>query len=170
MTAIHDIAFPQVAGRHSVESGLLGKLRSGSEWIDELSLVAVLDERPVGHVVCTRGRLTVSGPADAHPDLPGISALGLGPIGVLPDHQGHGVGSALMHAILGAAEALDETVVCLLGEPRFYSRFGFRPAAELGIASPDDSWGTYFQARVLSSEWRPPAGLTFHYAAAFDGL
>jgi putative acetyltransferase len=34
-----------------------------------------------------------------------------------------------MHAVLGAADALDEPLVVLLGHPDYYPRFGFRPAA-----------------------------------------
>jgi putative acetyltransferase len=110
----------------------------------------------IGHVLCTRGFID---------DTP---ALGLAPISVLPDRQGTGTGHALMHAVLGAAEATDEGVVCLLGEPAFYGRFGFRPAAELGITAPDPSWGSYFQARTLSGS-RDVAG-AFRYAEAFAEL
>ncbi|WP_442791484.1 hypothetical protein [Micromonospora sp. NBC_01813] len=34
-----------------------------------------------------------------------------------------------MHAVLGAAEALDEPLVVLLGDPAYYQRFGLRPPA-----------------------------------------
>jgi putative acetyltransferase len=54
---------------------------------------------------------------------------------VLPHHQGVGVGHALMHAVLAAAEAVDETVVGVLGDPAYYARFGFRPASAVRIAA-----------------------------------
>lgn len=44
------------------------------------------------------------------------SALGLGPLAVRPDQQGQGVGQALMHAVLGAADALGKPFVALLGQ------------------------------------------------------
>ena len=53
----------------------------------------VRDERVVGHVVCTRGWIGE------------LAALGLGPISVLPTYQRRGIGHALMHAIIAAAEA-----------------------------------------------------------------
>jgi putative acetyltransferase len=56
--------------------------------------------------------------------------LGLGPLGVEPGWQRRGVGSALMHAILGGAEACGETLVGLVGDPAYYGRFGFAPAWE----------------------------------------
>jgi putative acetyltransferase len=142
------------------EATLVGWLRDDPGWVPELSLVA--ESGPsgaevVGHVVATHGRIE---------DRP---ALGLGPLSVDPAHQGHGVGSALMHAVLGAADAMGEPVVVLLGSPALYSRFGFGPARELGIEAPDPTWGDYFQARALSA-WREEYAGRFRYAASFDRL
>ncbi|TQN31936.1 putative acetyltransferase [Haloactinospora alba] len=152
--------------REPVEVTLLDRLRADPGWIPELSLVATrprnpggATERPsvVGHVVCTRGWLA---------DVP---ALGLGPLSVHPHHQRHGAGSALMHAVLAAAEARGERMVALLGEPAYYRRFGFRPAQDHGIEPPEASWGTYFQARLLAGA--PfTAGAVFRYAEPFTRL
>ncbi len=123
-----------------VEVTLLDELRGHGAWLPALSLVA---EGPggevVGHVVCTRGRVGRA------------RALGLGPLGVHPDHQRRGVGSALVHAVLGAADALDEPLVALLGDPAYYGRFGFRASTEYGVTPPDPAWGRYFQVRALSA-------------------
>jgi putative acetyltransferase len=75
---------------------------------------------------------------------------------------------ALMHAVLGAADALDEPFVALLGDPDFYRRFGFVPSTEVGIVSPDPAWGRYFQVRALSA-YRPMTGV-FAYAEPFNRL
>lgn len=136
---------------------LVARLRADSSWLPALSLVAIADDIVIGHVVCTRG----------HVD--GAPPLGLAPISVLPERQGRGVGHALMHAVLGAAEATDEPLVCLLGEPAFYQRFGFAPASELGIVAPDPHWGSYFQARPLSCYPSDLTG-TFGYAVPFAEL
>jgi putative acetyltransferase len=72
-----------------------------------------------------------------------------------------------VHAVLAVAEAADESLVALLGDPAYYRRFGFRPAEELGIAAPDPAWGVHFQARWLGD---PRTGGTFRYAAPFDRL
>ncbi|MGH8574056.1 MAG: GNAT family N-acetyltransferase, partial [Gammaproteobacteria bacterium] len=83
-------------------------------------------------------------------------------------HRGQGVGQALMHAVLGAADALDEPLVALLGEPGYYHRYGFRASSQYGIAPPDPQWGDYFQVRTLSA-YRPTTG-TFAYAEPFTRL
>lgn len=139
------------------EATLVGWLREDAGWVPELSMVAEMDGEVIGHVVCTRG------------ELAGRPTLGLGPVSVSPATQRSGVGSALMHAVLGAADALGEPVVVLLGSPAYYGRFGFVHASSLGIDAPDPAWGDYFQARPLAA-YDPTVRGTFTYAAPFDRL
>lgn len=132
-------ARPDAPDQITVEVTLLDELRADEGWLPPLSLVAAepASGEVVGHVVCTRG------------SVDGKSALGLGPLAVRPDRQRRGVGPALMHSVLGAADALGEALVALLGEPEFYGRYGFRGSSEYGVAPPDPRWGSYFQVRTL---------------------
>ena len=139
------------------ETRLLRSLRRDSGWIPTLSMVAVDDERIVGHVVCTRGWVGTT------------AALGLGPISVLPSDQRRGIGEGMMHAVIGAADAAGEPLIALLGDPHFYGRFGFIPASRLGIGAPSPEWGAHFQVRPLT-DWRPSVTGTFAYAAPFASL
>ena len=150
--AIHAAAF----GR-DVEKDLVTALRGSSAWLPALSLVAEVGGRVVGHVVCTRAHVAET------------PALGLGPLGVSPPHQRTGVGSALTHAVLGAADALAEPVVVLLGNPDYYRRFGFEQATGLGIEPPDPAWGRHFQVRRLSTYDSSVRG-PFAYAQPFTEL
>ncbi len=138
------------------EATLVSWLRDDDSWVPQLSLVAVEDDVVAGHVVATRAYV------DAEP------ALGVGPLSVLPNHQRSGIGTALMHAVLGAADALDEPLVGLLGDPAYYRRFGFVPARPLGVSAPDPAWGDAFQVRRLTS-YAGATG-TFRFAAPFDRL
>jgi len=70
-------------------------------------------------------------------------------------------------AVLGAADALGEPLVALLGDPGYYQRFGFRLAAEYQINPPAASWQPRFQVRVLTC-YRPSVAGTFRYAEPFD--
>lgn len=155
--AVHEAAFARPESSRPAEAGLVDRLRADDSWLPPLSLVAEVSGSVVGHVVCSRGHV------GEHP------ALGLGPIGVTPDHQNRGIGSALMHAVLAAADATDEPVVALLGEPDYYRRFGFRDASELGITAPVAEWGAAFQARPLTTHDARIRG-TFTYAAPFADL
>ncbi len=73
-----------------------------------------------------------------------------------------------MHAILGAADALGETLVGLVGNPDYYGRFGFEPARSFAVTAPDPSWGDAFQVRTLT-RYDGQTG-HFHYAHPFDRL
>ena len=150
--ALHEAAF----GR-PVEGRLLEELREDAGFLPHLSLVAEDDGRLVGHGIATRGRL----------EPLGIPVLGLGPLGVHPDAQRRGVGTALVHALVAVAEAGDERLIALLGDPAYYGRFGFVRSTEMGVEPPDPAWGEHFQARLLTA---PPVSGTFRYAAPFDRL
>ncbi|HEY1701789.1 MAG TPA: N-acetyltransferase [Trebonia sp.] len=142
------------------EAPLVDGLRASDAWLPPLSMVAVTvtdDEEIIGHVVCTRGHV------DGEP------VLGLGPVSVHPDHQARGVGSALMHTVLGAADALGEPLVALLGDPEYYRWFGFRKSTVYGITPPEPGWRDHFQARPLSG-YTPGLRGTFRYPAPFDGV
>jgi putative acetyltransferase len=138
------------------EAPLVDALRASPAWISALSLVAVdLDGDVIGHVVCTRGSIGAA------------SALGLGPLSVRPDRQGRGVGSALMHTVLGAADALGEPIVVLLGSTTYYPRFGFKLAREYQITPSQPEWEPHFQVRTLTA-YRPSLRGPFAYAEPFD--
>ena len=82
---------------------------------------AVVDGAVVGHVLAAEG------------DLGGRAVVAVAPLAVSPAHQGAGVGTALMTELLGLAEAARLPMVVLLGDPAYYSRFGFEPSGPLGI-------------------------------------
>jgi putative acetyltransferase len=140
------------------EATLVDDLRAAHDWIAQLSIVAVRDSGVVGHVLCTRARLERGQPV-----------LALAPIGVLPEHQGVGVGHALMHAVLGAADAMGESLVGLVGDRGYYARFGFQMATEVGIEPADPSWSEHFQVRPLTA-YTPTLTGRFQYAAPFSAL
>jgi putative acetyltransferase len=134
---------------------LFEALWAAGDTIPEFSFTALTDDGVIGHV--TASKATVAGEP----------VVAVGPIGVLPDHQGTGIGSALMDALLAAADAAKVPLIVLLGAPQYYSRFGFRPATELGVIAPEPEWGDAFQARPLTAYTDSVAG-PFRYARAFS--
>ncbi len=145
--AITTAAFgPRYPGRIPPEARLVDELRADPAWRPAMSLVATSPAGEViGHVLGTQGHV---GP---HP------VLALGPLSVRPDQQRRGVGSALVHAILGAADAVGEPLVALLGDPGYYRRFGFRLSTEYQITPPRPDWQPHFQVRVLKRVSAPAA-------------
>jgi putative acetyltransferase len=146
---------PQNPGSVPPEVTVFEALWEAGDVIPELSFTALNEVGAVGHVTASRATVATD------------SVVAVGPIGVLPEYQGLGIGSALMDALLTAADAADVPMIVLLGSPQYYSRFGFRPAQELGVISPEPRWGEAFQARHLTA-YTPAVTGRFQYASAFS--
>ena len=88
----------------------------------EVSLVAEVDGEVVGHIAFSAASI---GGASSGWFL-------LGPVAVLPDRQGKGIGRALVETGLEALRSRGACGCVLVGDPAFYCRFGFRQ--EPGVA------------------------------------
>jgi putative acetyltransferase len=115
-----------------------------------ISLVADAEGTVIGHVAVSP--VTISDGA--------CGWFGLGPVAVAPDHQCRGVGSRLMHAALRILREQGAAGCVLLGEPKFYRRFGFQ--ADPNLILPDVP-PEYFQAISFDSS-RPRGTVTYHEA------
>ena len=91
-------------------------------------IIAEVDGDVAGLVQLSRGWI------DAPARL--VNVLILSPLGVLPQYQRRGIGSALSAAAVAQARALDAPAVFLEGDPAYYSRLGWRPAAAIGVTAP----------------------------------
>lgn len=151
-TAIHaltEAAFRDMPFSEGDEQFLIDQLRRDDDLA--LSLVAEDGKRIVAHIAFSR--VTISDGARDWYDL--------GPVSVWPELHGQGIGSALILHGIGEMRALGARGIVLLGDPAFYSRFGFEHDPELQYPGPPPE---YFQRLVLSGD--APAGIV-SYAPAF---
>ena len=110
--------------------GFLEFLRSSDSYVPELELIAEEGDRIIGHILLTPNMLeTPFGPTEI---------LYLSPLSVIMDMQRKGIGSALVKESIRIAEDLGYRAVFLVGEPAFYSKFGFVPASNYGISSLEE--------------------------------
>ena len=119
------------------------------------------------------GALTVSLVAEDHGEIVGHVAVspvvisdgtagwyGLGPLSVKPECQKRGIGSKLVHEALGWLRDLGACGCVVLGDPRYYKRFGF--IGEPGLTLPDVP-PEYFMAIAFDAS-RPHGIVTYHQA------
>jgi putative acetyltransferase len=117
-----------------------------------VSLVAIAEGTTIGHVAVSP--VSISDGA--------LGWFGLGPISVVPAHQGRGVGSGLMREALRNLREHGAAGCVVLGEPEYYGRFGFKADPNLILPGVP---AEYFQALSLDSS-RPRGTVSYH--AAFD--
>ena len=111
-----------------VVANLVDDLRESVARGEGLSLVAEEQGEVVGHVMFTPSLL------DAPKRLVEVQVLS--PVGVLPAHQKHGVGTTLIRRGLELLVERDVPLVFLEGAPAYYSRLGFEPAVDHGFRKP----------------------------------
>ncbi len=128
----------------AAEARLVEAIRASGCYIPELSLVAEVEGCVVGHVMISFAVLL---DGDTEHRIANLS-----PFAVAPEHQGRGIGSALVREATSRADALGEPLVVVEGSPRFYGRLGFDYAAPLGIEMTLPSWTPAEAAQVLRRE------------------
>jgi putative acetyltransferase len=111
-----------------VVADLVDSLRDTITPAAGLSLVAEQDGQIAGHVMFTRSLL------DAPRRLVDVQVLS--PLGVMPEQQKRGIGSALVRHGLEVLGERAVPLVFLEGDPRYYSRFGFAPGDTQGFRKP----------------------------------
>lgn len=125
--AVTEAAFSSSSYGHHGEADLIERLRSACSEI--ISLVGERGGQVVAHVLLSPA-VIAWGDSDN-----GDVGLGLGPVAVLPSFQRRGIGSLLIRHGLEIARVRGSSFVCVLGDPAFYGRLGFQPAAGSGVFS-----------------------------------
>lgn len=104
-----------------------------------ISLVALEDDQVVGHVLFSAVRIVAEGGSDSGDSSASLRVVGMGPVAVDPGRQGQGIGSRLIRAGLEEVRQLGIAAVVVLGDPNYYMRFDFQPAARYGLHFQDPS-------------------------------
>jgi putative acetyltransferase len=123
---IHENAFGKEKGPEIAE--LVRGLFDDKTAMPILSLVAVEDEKRIGHILFTKVNILQTRES--------VSAQILAPLAILPEFQRTGVGGALIKEGLHQLKKTNVELVFVLGHPDYYPRSGFTPAGVLGFEAP----------------------------------
>jgi len=121
-----------------LEADLVNALRENISPI--ISLVAIVDEEIVGHIVFSPAEL---------PEHPECKVMALGPMAVAVQRQNIGIGSALVRRGIDECKLAGYAAVVVLGHPSFYPRFGFLRASSFEISSEYNVADEVFMALEL---------------------
>ena len=145
-------AFWDVYRPGASEHLLIHKLRQDPSYLPQFSFIAELGGQPAGgiwYALC----------AIEKPDGTRIPIPTLGPIGVAPEFQKRGVGSALIRHTVPLVKAAGYPGIVIFGDPAYYGRFGFTPGRDAGIAACD---GNFYDVLQLL-RFDPDADLAGRY-------
>jgi len=120
-------------------------IRRGRVPAEGLALVA---RDPAGHVIGTVRLWDIQ--AGITPMGRAVPALLLGPLAVASEHEGQGIGSALMRAAILEASKRGHGAILLVGDAAYYERFGFSAEAAATLMMP----GPFERNRLLALELR----------------
>jgi putative acetyltransferase len=124
-TDLQDILYvEQEAFRRDSEPKLTKDMLSDQSAQPSLSLLAYIDNHPVGHILFTHGYLTGN---------PQVEVSFLAPLAVVPKFQRKGIGGALIKKGLEILSKSGIDLVFVVGHPHYYPRHGFTPASKLGF-------------------------------------
>ena len=116
-----------------------------------LSQVAEIDGEIVGHIAISP--ITINGENK--------NWYGLAPVSVTPNMQGKGIGTALIKNAMQIMQEKGAEGMVLLGEPEYYTRFGFKADSRLTL---DGIPPEYFMCHSFTGNI--PSG-TVQYHSAF---
>ena len=142
------------------EARLVDRLRASGKIA--LALVAEEKSRILGHVMFSKVVANAEGTE--------LGALALAPLAVVPAFQRLGIGSALVSVGLERCRTERQPRVLVLGDPVFYARFGFVPAALFGLKCPFPEAGNSFMAIELEPGAFAGATGAVRYGHEFDDL
>lgn len=136
------------------EQDLVAELRKSKAFIPKLSLVAVEDDKIVGHILFTKALVQ------------GREVLALAPLSVLPDYQNRGIGLSLVKEGHEIAHKLGYEYSVVLGHSKYYPKAGYIPASQYGIKAPFEIDDESFMAICFSTSQNKLNGIV-EYDKAF---
>ena len=132
-TTIYDLvktAFKTAKVSDGKEQDFVNQLRSSGKYVPGLALVAVEDEKITGHIMLSK--FFVHNGADK------FESLYVAPLSVALEYRKRGIGAALLKESFRLAVEMGYKRVFLVGDPVYYSRFGFQSTVNYGIKNSND--------------------------------
>lgn len=149
----------KLAFQQEYESKLIEKIRKSENFIPELSIVAQIDDRIVGHILFSK--IKIIGDSE-------YESLALAPMAVIPEYQKQGIGGKLIKKGLEVAKELGFDSVIVLGHKDYYPKFGFQKASKWNIKCPFEVPDEAFMAIELTEKALEGKAGTVEYPDEFN--
>lgn len=145
------------------EHYLLHCLRQDEAFVPELSRIAEVDGKIVGGIWYSKSKVIVSGSA--------YEILTFGPLCVVPEYQGTGIGGLLLTETMRLAKKMGSLGIIILGEPGYYPKYGFLTCDQFGITTADGkNFDAFMGIELQENALKKLSGGTFQEAELFENL
>ncbi len=121
---------------------LVHHLREAKQFIKALDFVATHEDTIVGNIMYVEAKITDN-------DDKEHQVAAFGPVSVLPEYQGKGVGGKLITHTAQLAKEMGYKAILIYGDPEYYKRFGFKVSKEYNITNGDRKYPAALQVLEL---------------------
>ena len=119
-------AFYNVYRPGCFEHFVVHNLRNDKSFIKELDYVLIVDDKIIGNIVYSLGKLKYD--SGLEKDI-----LTFGPVSILPLYQHKGYGEKLINYTMEKAYKLGFNEIVITGNPNYYKKYGFESASKYNI-------------------------------------
>lgn len=143
---------------------ILHKLRGAEAFVKELDYVAVENEKIVGNIAYTKMHNVDKGTMCE-------DVIAFGPVSVLSEYQGKGIGKLLITETAKRAKELGYKAIMITGDPNYYGKFGFISASKYNIYLPGfskEDENVYFMALELEEGYLKNNAGVYNFDSAFE--
>ena len=147
-------SFSQSEHGYGNEVELVHAIRRSPNYRSTLELVAIQDQHIVGYGLLSEATIE--------------QTLGvvLAPLAVLPNYQKQGIGQSLLTELEQRARKNHYAFLSILGDPHYYTTFGYFPASQFSISAPFEVPEEAFMIKKLQTSPLPTG--TLIYSNAFN--
>ena len=137
---------------------LVDKIRNSECYINDLSLVAEVDDKICGHIMVT--------PLNIRNMNNTFQSLAIAPVSVSKEYQKKAIGKKLMESVIEHSKKLGYKSIVVLGDPNYYTKFGFKKAIDYDIKLNDDLKEYLFALELKEGGLKGVNGI-IEYCSAF---
>lgn len=134
--------FWNVYGKGCVEHYVLHQFRNSSDFIPQLDFVLEKDGILIGHIMYAKAFILTK-------DNKKVEIFTFGPLSILPKFQHKGYGSILLNYSMQQAKQMGAPALAICGNIKFYEKFGFVIAKNVGITYASEPDADYFLIKEL---------------------
>ena len=143
------------------EHFLVHKLRKHKDFVKELDFVVVKDGEVIANIMFLDSFLR-----NENGDT--LGTLTFGPVSVLPEYQGQGVGSQLITHAIGRASEMGYAAIIIWGNPGRYCKFGFKASKSYNISIANNKYPCCLLVKELTTGILSNCHWQFYESDVFD--